>query len=299
MFRFSPTIKKIGIYNASKVTSELASSLLETLRVSHPYPERINIVSSYVHDDETILYIIICPAGLGSEFYHQGPKYYITYQLDPGPPAPIFLRETYLKFLAEAIYNWDYSRKNIEYIANDTRIKSLYVPPGFTYSLSTKDLSDGSYIYTESDKQIDVLFLGWDVYERRSLIRDALYKSGLRIWFVTHLDNEGMKQAIRRSKICLNLHSMDNLPCLETIRLNMLLSNQACVVSEDINDPEIEIYKNFITVVPYDKLVQTCSDLVSDPDRRKRMAVNSYQWYRTHREWSRIVNFPSLLPSLK
>lgn len=296
---FAKTIKNISIYNASRVTSELAPSLLEALRLSHQYPERINIVPNYKLDDETTLYIIICPAGLGSEFSHQGPIYYVTYQLDPGLPAPAFSRDTYLKFLSGAIYNWDYSNKNAEYLKKEHVINTLYVPPGFTHSLSTGDLTNGSYIYSENDKQIDVLFLGWDIHERRRLIRDALYGSGLRIWFVSHLDTEAMKQAIRKSKICLNLHYMDKLPCLETIRLNILLSNQACIVSEDIDDPEINIYKDAVTVVPYDKIVQTCVDLVGDPTRRRRMALKSYQWYRSQREWSKIVDFNKLLPSLK
>lgn len=84
---------------------------------------------------------------------------------------------------------------------------------------------------------------------------------------------------------------MDNLPCLETIRLNILLSNQACIVSEDINDPEMNIYQDMVAFVPYNKLVQTCLELVADSERRKMMAIKSYQWYRSQRDWTRIADF--------
>lgn len=295
--KFPSTIEYIHIFNASNVTKELPLSLLEAIRSVHFYPEKISIVPNFVLDNDTILYIIICPAGLGSERYNQGPKYYITYQLDPCPPAPTLVREPYQKFLKDAIYNWDYSQKNINFLAN-IDIKGLYISPGFTYSMSKDDISNGSYLYSDTNKNIDILFLGWDIYERRRLIKESLLNSGLKVWFVCHLDNEGMKVAVRNSKICINIHASENWPCLETIRLNILLSNQTCIVCEDIDDPEINIYKDHMAIVPYDKLVSTCCHLIQNPEQRKRLALKSHQWYRSHREWSKIINFNSLLPSL-
>jgi hypothetical protein len=109
---------------------------------------------------------------------------------------------------------------------------------------------------------------------------------------------QGMQEAIRRSKICINIHSMDEMSALETVRLNVLLSNQACIVSENINDPEVDIYKDNVFFVPYDKLVETCVALVNNPEIRKRKAIESYQWYKNERAWNKIVDFKSVLPDL-
>lgn len=284
--------KNIAIYNASRVTTELPGSLLCAIRNVFERPERVSVVNKINYNDEETLYIIICPAGLGSERKQEKPKYYITYQLEA--IHVIHEREHYRDFLSGAIMNWDYSKKNVE-ILKEYGIPSMYVPPGFTYPMTTKELADGSYIYSDTGKDIDVLFLGWDVYERRKKIKEDLMRVGLKTVFVCDLDIEGMKKAIKRAKILLNLHFQDNMTCLETIRLNILLSNQACIVSEDIDDPEKDIYQDHITIVPYDRLVDTCITLIKDPEARKRQAIKSYRWYRKSREWNSIVDFCDLL----
>lgn len=282
----------IGIFNASHVTTELIKALLYALRSTLSYPEKVIVVNELIYDNDNMLYIIICPAGLGSEKYIKPPKYYITYQLES--LKVLEEREHYRNFLSGAICNWDYSRKNVEFLKSHN-INSYYVPPGFTSSMTTLDILEGSYLYSDYCKDIDVLFLGWDIYERRKYIEDTLILNGLRVLFVSGLDIEGMKKAIRRSKICLNLHFMDNMTCFETIRLNILLSNQTCVVSEDIDDPEKEIYRDHIKIVPYNDIVQTCVKLIGDPETRKRLAISSYQWYSNQRTWTKIVDFNRLL----
>jgi len=293
---FPGTIRKISIFNASRVTSELPMSLLCAIRAVFPFPERISLSSELSYENDSVLYIIICPAGLGSEKYNRCPKYYITYQLEP---TFILQRETYRAFLEGAIYNWDYSRKNVEYLRSYDKIKIEYISPGFTYAMTTSDIMSGTYIYSDHKKDIDVLFLGWDVYQRRKAIKNSLEATGLRILFVSDMGLDGMSQAIRRSKICLNIHSSEEITCLETVRLNMLLSNQACIVSEELDDPEVDIYRDVLYVVPYDKILNTCKELVKDPDQRKRLAIKSYQWYRNTRDWNHIVDFNALLPQFE
>jgi len=296
---FPKSIINIAIFNASHVTTELAGAFLIALQNALSCPDRIHIVNTFSYDDEKTLYIIICPAGLGSDKYVRGPKYYITYQLEP---LFILQRETYRDFLSKAIFNWDYSLVNVKALANDALNAPLYklnyLSPGYTPNVSALDIVSGDYNYTDEGKDVDVLFLGWDeIYERRKIIKENLYKTGLRVWFVWTLNLEGMQQAIRRAKICINIHSADIITSLETIRLNILLSNQACVVSENINDVECEIYKDNVFFVPYDKLVETCVALVNNPEMRKRKAIESYQWYKNERDWNKIVDFKSMLPN--
>lgn len=292
---FPSTIKNIAIYNASSVTSELPGSLLMILRSIHSQPEKITIVNNFLYEDDLTLYIIICPAGLGSERYIKGPKYYITYQLEP---TFVLSREPYRAFLSGALYNWDYSRRNVEKLRSFGNIKSYYVPPGFAPTISSPDILKGVSLYSDENKDIDVLFLGWDAHERRQHIKNALINAGLNVLFIINLNLEQMQDIIKRSKICLNIHVVDDMPCLETIRLNILLSNQACIVSEDINDPEINIYKNMITSVPYDNIVETCNNLIKDFTKRRQIAIQSYQWYRNNRDWRQIVDFNYLLPTM-
>ncbi|CAH6419096.1 Hypothetical protein HVR_LOCUS290 [uncultured virus] len=293
--KFPDTIKNIAIYNASHATTELNAALLLALRSVHPHPERVNIVTGLVYDDETTLFIILCAAGLGSDKYVPTPIHYITYQLDP---SMVFEKAPYRKLLTGAIYNWEYSNRNIEYCADKYDLKLHYVPPGYVETLSPIHIIDGTYLYSDAGKDIDVLFLGWDVYPRRAAIRDAFGITGLKIWFVCTLDINGMKEAIRRAKVCINIHHIDDMPIFQSIRMSILLSNQSCIVSEDIKDPEIEIYGDNVIFVPYQDLVPKCVELVKDPEKRRTQAIKSYQWYRRNRYWNRIVDFNALLPSL-
>lgn len=293
---FPSTITEIQILSVSHVTTELPIALLSSLRFVHKFPHKINCVGHYEYDKDHILYIIICPAGLGSDLYNVGPKYYITYQLEP---TLILERETYRHFLSKALCNWDYSLKNVEYLQQFPEIKSLYVPFGYAPYIASHEVGDGRIYYDDDIKVIDVLFLGWDIYERRSKIREMLIQSGLRVLFTSNLDIYGMQNVIKRSKICLNLRSSSSVVCLETVRLNILLSNQACIVNEDLDDNEKLIYNSYIYTVPYDKLVDKCIELVNRPEERRQMAHKSFQWYRKEREWTRIVDFNKLVPDLE
>lgn len=292
---FPSSIKTIAIYNASHVTTELSGAFLSTLRAVYPNPECIKIVDSYSYDDETMLYIIICPRGIVRGEPIRGPKYYITYQLEGTHVLPL---PDYKQFLEGALYNWDYSRINVATL-KEMQIKAVYLPPGFSPTIAPRDILHGNYIYSDVGKDIDVLFLGWDIYPRRQKIKNELFAAGLRIWFVCGLNMNQMQDAIRRSKICLNMRVQDDMRCLETIRLNILLSNQACVVSESIIDPELDVYKHAIISPPYHEIVSTCVKLIHDSERRRQIAVKGHQWYRNEREWSKIVDFNSLLPEIK
>ena len=297
MVKFPDTIKRIAIFNASPVTRELPYSLLYALRNSHNHPELIDVVGSINYDSEELLYIIICPAGFGSNSIIKQPKYYITYQLEP---TSVLKRVPYCEFLKGAITNWDYSQANVDYYnaRPELGIDISYLPVGHTPPMTSTDILCHSWYYNEDEKDIDVLFLGWDAHARRRNIREQMEQAGLKVQFLINLDLFGMQKVIRRAKICLNMHALDNMINFETIRLNILLSNQACVVSEDINDDTKLIYDKHITIVPYDKLVSRCQELVMQPALRKEQAMKSYSWYTTQREWTTIVSFKPLLPSL-
>lgn len=290
-------MRDIAIYNASFGTRELGPALLATLRKVYPRPELISLVDHLEYDREDRLYIIICPAGLGISEVPM-PKYYINWQLEfligyynaPG----------YINRLRNAVANWDYSQLNIKIAAARDKVTLHHVPPGFVETIATPDILNGQYTYTDVGKDIDVLFLGYcDASPRRILIRDNCFRAGLRIWFPSALDLAGMQQAIRRAKVCLNM-AVKDIFVLAQVRLNILLSNQACIVSEKSADVQDDLLyaQSGMKIVPYDSLVETLWDLVHDFDRRQSMAMTSYQWYTQQRRWDQIVDWNALLPPI-
>lgn len=289
-------INKIGIYNGSFGTRELAPALLSAIRSVHSKPWNISIVNVLEINKEDILYIIICPAGLRKDAIL--PKKYITWQLEY--MDGVYNNLDYINILRGALINWDYSVFNINFLKEKFNITSVHVPPGFNCFIAQRDITEGLYIYSDEGKDIDILFLGYcEAYPRRKLFRDNCNKTGLKTYFVSNLDLEGMKNVIRRSKVCINLAAKDVF-VLATIRLNILLSNQSCIVSElSIDDDADALYsKHGVCFAPYNDLIEKAYYLVHNYVIRKNMAIKSYQWYRNERIWTDIINFNSLLPNL-
>ena len=292
---FPTTIKSIVIHNASFGTRELSRALLYAIRAVYSTPQHVTIADSFENDRDDILYIIICPAGFGASNISRGPKYYINYQLEPTHSLD---RTTYLSLLRPAICNWDYCQYNVKYLTGLHNINSIYVPVGYTPCISSNEIVTESSMYNEQDKDVDVLFLGYcEAYPRRLAIRDELYRRGLRIWFISDLDLIGMQKAIKRARVCLNFHNSDNMNSLETIRLNILLSNYACIVSEEVMAAERGTYEKAVIFTSYDKLVDKCCELKGQVNKRLSQAIKSYQWYTTEHRWNNVVDFNSLLPS--
>jgi hypothetical protein len=287
-------IEKIYIYNASICTRELPQALLSAIRLVHDKPWNIEIVHEIDPTKDNILYIIICPAGLNRAI--KMPKYYINYQLEY--ILGRYDSDNYNEKLRGAIANWDYSKFNMEILKVRDNIDSVYVPPGFNESISTEDILNGNYLYNDDDKEYDILFLGYcEIYPRRTKVRKEFYKSGRKCLFIVDKDLNEMKTLIRKSKICINMASTDTF-ILAKIRLNILLSNQACIVSEEsIDDDADKLYKKSgMLIVPFSKLVSESLNLLDNFEKRREMAIKGYQWYKTQRNWNDIVDFKSLLP---
>ena len=293
---FPRGIKEIAIYNASFGTRELAPALLSAIRSVYLKPWNVMITRSLEYNRDDVLYIIICPAGLGMKKI-QMPKYYINWQLEYLNGN--YNNPVYIERLRGALMNWDYSQTNIEIAKNRDNIHEIYVPPGFNEAITTLDILNGDYLYTDHGKDIDILFLGYcEAYPRRVTIRENCYKANMKIWFVSDLDLEGMKKAIRRSKICINMAAFEGF-ILHKIRMNVLLANQACVVSEVSIDrnSNIPYQNNGVCFVPYESIVETVWELLQHFDQRRAMALQSHRWYRNHQHWTDIVDFNKLLPS--
>lgn len=289
---FPDTIKYIHIYGASFGTRELPNALMSSLMKGYGKPWMVSVTGFIEYNRDDILYIIICPAGFGLGVVEM-PIYYISYQLE-------FMNGNYdngnyKDILRNSLGVWDYSRYNINILRGRDAILAEYVPPGFNEEISSPDVPD--LLYVDDNRDVDVLFLGYcDPYPRRLHIRDECYTRGMRIWFVSDLNIQGMREAIKRSKVCINMGVLHPF-VLAKIRLNILLSNKACIVSEfPVDGESVEEYKDScICFTEYDNIVERVSDLLSNFKAREAMATRSYNWYK-NRRWEDIVDFNSLLP---
>lgn len=292
---FPDTIKQIAIYNGSFGTRELGPALLSAVRSVYPKPWNVTLTSNLECGRDDVLYIIICPAGLGKEEIPM-PKYYINWQLEYLEGR--YNNRVYIERLRGALANWDYSQFNIKIAESRDNIKEIYVPPGFNETISMPEILSGEYIYTDEGKDVDVLFLGYcEAYPRRIHIRENCFRSNMRIWFVSDFNIQGMQKAIRRSKVCINMAAFEGF-ILHKIRMNILLANQACVVSEVSIDRDADApYKqNGVSFVPYESIVATVWELVHNFERRRDLAMQAYRWYRNTQRWNDIVDFNKLLP---
>jgi len=290
--------REIQIWNGFWATAEVARAMLTAIREVHPRPWLVTITQEYLLNSDDILYIIICPGGNGrTERPAPHPKHYIAYQLEP---TVVLERKVYQNLLRRAYAVWDYVAVNCDYLAS-IGIPATFVPIGYQPLISSPELLLGSQSYLDNERDIDVLFLGYDVYPRRAAVRNQLTCYGLNVVFICNQDLRGMQNFIKRSKICLSIRGRDdNVTSIETIRLNVLLSNVAVIVCEDLGgsvDSVMQTYSKAVHFSKYDNIVKDCLALLADFPRRQRYAHHSYQWY-INRPWHRLVDFNSLLPQL-
>jgi hypothetical protein len=129
-------------------------------------------------------------------------------------------------------------------------------------------------------KDIDVLFYG-ALTERRIGILDELRSRGLEVVSLFGVYGTTRDEFIARAKIVLNMHQYaPNI--FELVRVNYLLANRVCVVSEgQPDDQDLDWLRGGLEVVPYDLLVSRCVDLAQDPNRRKQLGNTGYERIRS------------------
>ncbi|WP_298957696.1 glycosyltransferase family 2 protein [uncultured Methylobacterium sp.] len=127
----------------------------------------------------------------------------------------------------------------------------------------------------EAGKDIDVLFYG-SINERRAQVISGLRERGLSVTSVFGVYGPERDGLIARAKVVLNLHYY-RASIFEAVRVSYLLANGACVVSEgDPADPDAARFVGGLELVPYDRLVETCAELVADPERREALARTGF-----------------------
>lgn len=256
------------IVNVSHVTRELPAAMLQALRSLYP-SGRFEIHQQIDYDTQD-LQIIICPAGLGLNAPLRRPHNYIAFQLEE---YHVLDNPHYRQFLAGALFHWDYSEYNVQQtLAKYPFLRPVAARIGYSPSVAHRIRR-----YDDGLRPIDVLFLGWAVHPRRKRILEELKR--LCNVCVTHEATlHDMQGLIQRAKICINIHSKEQF-VLQTVRLNILLSNQACVVSEPAEDAEAQQRYEGAVVFSHD-LVGEVRRLLPDEAKRRELAAESHAWYK-------------------
>lgn len=168
-------------------------------------------------------------------------------------------------YLGQHFTIWDYSQRNIEHLKNIGVHNVKYLRLGFQKELKR--------IINKTQKDYDVLFYG-TLNERRQKILDELRKRKVNAINIIAF-GQSRDDFISRSKIVLNIHYF-NAEIFENIRLNYLMNNAVAILSELNPTTSIDpIYKNAICGVEYDKLVETCIELLGNDDKLDLLRHNS------------------------
>jgi len=171
---------------------------------------------------------------------------------------------------------WDYSKRNIEKFKTLGLSNPIYhVPIGYVPELSR--------IIKSSIQDIDVLFYG-SINDRRTKIIEELRQNGLNVVSLFGVYGEERDAVIARAKIVINIHYYHS-SILELARISYLLANSKAVLAECNEGTEIEEYlKEAIALATYDKLVETCIELVKNDKQRQRLENNGLECFSKRKE---------------
>lgn len=162
---------------------------------------------------------------------------------------------------------WDYNFRNVECFRQFGARKAVHVPIGYTPEMTR--------IPTVAEEDIDVLFYG-EVTDGRKRVLQALEQAGLRVHVLHETYGAERDSFIARAKVVLNMHKMQTR-IFEVVRVSYLLANRKAVVSECAFDTQIEPdFMKALTLVPREKLVDTCVELVRNTEERKRVQQSGF-----------------------
>ncbi len=193
---------------------------------------------------------------------------YIPYQLEQLHSEGYPFNENLENILRHAYDVWDYSEKNIGFLAGKG-INARLLVPGYHENLEV--------IPKVPNKSIDILFYG-SIGERRKKILDELTaRFNVKLLFGVY----GKKRDdwISRSKIILNFHHYSQ-KIFEAVRVSYLLNNGCFVVSETAT--EYPYSQVTLPMVPYENLVETCADFLESPGKMEHIKQQNYIQFKTH-----------------
>ncbi len=163
---------------------------------------------------------------------------------------------------------WDYSPRNITKFNQLGIDRTKLLKIGFQKELARLNSS--------VPKEVDVLFYG-SVNERRKDILDGLEAKGLKVKVLFGVYGKDRDEWIERSKIVLNHHYYES-QIFEIVRVFYLLANSVAVVGEVNKATSIDaMYQDGILAARYEDLVDSCVELVRNPQLRDQIQLKALQ----------------------
>ncbi len=185
--------------------------------------------------------------------------------------------ENYIELLKKH-FVLDYSPTNIKYL-NELDIVARHVRLGY---VPEEDLRLASS--PEEEKDIDVLFYG-SLNQRRTMLLELLSVEDISVHVAQNMFGKDLDALIRRAKTVINIHYYD-AKLFEIVRINYLLSNGVCVISENGDDPMEKDYGESLIFSDYDDLAETVLATLADQEKIKaqREAARSFMLRRPQGE---------------
>lgn len=199
-------------------------------------------------------------------------KTFVLYQLEQlhNEIGYLLTLPEYSEVLTGASMILDYSESNIRILRElGFGSKLAYLPPSFERCLET--------FSPHETQDIDVLFVG-AYTDRRTHVLEELRNNNVQVVHGFDVYGEQLIDLLRRARIHLNIHAMNGLITLETIRLSYLLANKCFVVSESSDHNP---YGDGVVFADYDRLAATCIEYLGPKaELRALVAQNGYDNYR-------------------
>ena len=164
---------------------------------------------------------------------------------------------------------WDYSTRNLEYIASFTGNRRLaHVPIGYVPQLTR--------IVPADHQDIDVLFYG-SMNERRQRVMTEISARGLNVRTAFGVYGAERDRLIARARVVLNLHYY-RAQVFEIVRVSYLLANHKAVVSECDDQTTVDSdLRDAMWLSPYEGLAAACETLVRDEELRHRVEHTGFR----------------------
>jgi tetratricopeptide (TPR) repeat protein len=195
------------------------------------------------------------------------PRNSVLYNFEQIYPQSPWLRAGYIDYLCQYPV-WDYSLANIAKLRQLGIHHAAHVPVGY--------IPEMTRIVPQKNPDIDVLFYGC-INDRRQQVLDDLSAAGVKVEALFGIYGQERDAYIARSKIVLNMHFYE-AKVFEIVRVSYLLANRAFVISEQGSNPEEEAYfADGVVFTPYENLVQSCLDYLTQDAERQAIAQRGFE----------------------
>ena len=183
------------------------------------------------------------------------------YNLEPLYDGCRSLSVGYMEVL-RAFPVWDYQERNVEYLRAHG-VNARHVPCGYTPALERAK---------PRTKDIDVLFVGSMSPRREAKLAEI--RKACSVVTAQGVYGAELDALIARARIVVNIHFTDHPHPLEVVRLNYLMANGCCVVSErGWDEAENDNYSG--GVIFADDLARDCARWLADDTEAVGAAARS------------------------